>query len=410
MSSFQARVLHIATPLDAERELRCIKVDSGGIAMMSSKMLTRCVKLCGLQCRQANILKQEMLALGGDAAVARGTVACSIDHTDVILIGTVKQLHKLCSKLAPQPFGLPALAAELAQLLAHIVTPPKFWKTSQRALSLEHPLIMGILNVTPDSFSDGNQYADPHRAVDRVLELIDQGADIIDIGGESTRPGAPAVSTDEELKRVIPVLSALAGKVDCALSIDTTKSSVAQTAVSAGAEIINDISGLTFDRQMAAVAAQSGAGIVIMHTRGTPQEMQSDTTYTDLIGEIMLALHRSVQLAQEAGVGQDRIAVDPGIGFGKGAAHNLEILRRLREFTSLGLPVLAGPSRKSFIGKTLTRVTDQRLFGTAATVALAVANGASILRVHDVHEMRDVADMAHAIATANHLSTDGPRP
>jgi dihydropteroate synthase len=401
MCSFQARVLHIASPLDAERELGRIKVDSGGIGMMSTKMLTRCIKIYGLQCRQANILKQEMLALGGDAAVARGTVACSIESTDVILIGTDKQLLKLCNKLAPQPFGLPALAAELIRILSHAVHPPQSWKTALRDLPLTRPLIMGILNVTPDSFSDGNLFFEPQQAIDRALELADAGADIIDIGGESTRPGAPSVTAADEIKRVVPVFSGLAGKIPCALSIDTWKSSVAHEALAAGAEIINDISGCTFDVQMASVAARSGAGIVLMHTRGTPQEMQTNTEYDDLIGEIIQSLRHSVALAADAGIGRQCMAIDPGIGFAKGAGHNLEILRRLREFTGLGLPVLAGTSRKSFIGRTLNRETDQRLYGTAATVALAVANGASILRVHDVREMRDVADMSHTITTYN---------
>jgi dihydropteroate synthase len=252
MSGFPARVLQIATPLDAERELQTIHVDPVGVAMMAAKMLTRCVKLTGLQCRQANILKQEMLALGGDAAVARGTVACSIEKTDVILIGTDKQLHALCGKLAPQPFGLPALAAELKVTLLRAAQRPRFWRTSQRELSLERPLIMGILNVTPDSFSDGDLYSDPGRAIDRAREMIADGADIIDIGGESTRPGASAVSTEEELKRVIPVIAALAGTTSCPISVDTWKSPIARAAVDAGAEIINDISGLTFDPQIAA--------------------------------------------------------------------------------------------------------------------------------------------------------------
>jgi len=399
MSSFPARTLHIATPLDAEQELQRIGVDPVGIAMMAAKMLTRCVKLTGLQCRQANILKQEMLALGGDAAVARGTVACSIEKTDVILIGTDKQLHALCGKLAPQPFGLPALAAELIQVLTFATQRPRFWRTSQRDLTLERPLIMGILNVTPDSFSDGNLFSDPQRAIERALEMVAEGADIIDIGGESTRPGAAPVSTEDELKRVIPVISALAGRSTCPISVDTRKSPVARAAMDAGAAIINDISGLTFDPQMAAVAARTGAGVVLMHSRGTPQSMQQDTDYADLVGEITHSLRQSLALAGEAAIEQERIAVDPGIGFAKTAAQNLEILRRLREFTCIGLPLLAGTSRKSFIGKVLNRETDRRTHGTAATVALAVHSGADILRVHDVREMRDVADMAHAITT-----------
>ena len=399
MSGFPARVLHIATPADAERELHLIKVDSGGIAMMSAKMLTRCVKLTDLQCRQANILKQEMLALGGDAAVARGTVACSIEKTDVILIGTDKQLHTLCSKLAPQPFGLPALAAELKQILTHATQRPKFWRIGQRDLSLERPLIMGILNVTPDSFSDGSLYSDPQRAIDRALEMAAEGADIIDIGGESTRPGAAPVSSEDELKRLIPVIAGLAGKTSCPISVDTWKSHVAQAAIDSGAAIINDISGFNFDPRMASVAARTSAGVVLMHTRGTPQSMQHDIVYTDLIGEIIHSLQQSLSMADEAGIERERIALDPGIGFGKLAVHNLEILRRLREFTCIGLPLLAGTSRKAFIGKVLNRETGQRTCGTAATVALAVNNGADILRVHDVREMRYVADMAHAITT-----------
>ena len=401
MSVFLARVLHIATPTDAERELQLIRVDPGGIAMMASKMLTRCVKLTGLQCRQANILKQEMLALGGDAAVARGTVACSIEKTDVILIGTDKQLHTLCSKLAPQPFGLPALAAELKLILAHAIQRPRVWKTAQRSLALERPLIMGILNVTPDSFSDGNLYYDQQRAIDRALEMVAEGADIIDIGGESTRPGAAPVSTEDELKRVIPVIAGLAGKTACPISIDTWKSPVASAAIDAGAAIINDISGFNLDPQMAAIAARSGAGVVLMHTRGTPQSMQHDSVYADLIGEIIHSLLHSLSMAVEAGIDQERIAIDPGIGFAKTAAHNLEILRRLREFTSIGLLLLVGSSRKAFIGTALNREIGQRIFGTAATVALAVNNGADILRVHDVCEMRDVADMAHTIRTGH---------
>ena len=405
MSGFPARTLHIATPLDAEQELRLIHVDSGGIAMMAAKMLTRCVKLTGLQCRQANILKQEMLALGGDAAVARGTVACSIDTTDVILIGTDKQLHALCGKLAPQPFGLPALAAELQKILTFAAQRPRFWRTGQGDLSLERPLIMGILNVTPDSFSDGSLYSDPQRAIDRALEMVAEGADIIDIGGESTRPGAAPVPAEDELKRVIPVIAGLAGRTPCPISVDTWKSTVARAAMEAGAAIINDISGLTFDPQMAAVAARTGAGAVLMHTRGTPDSMQDDTVYADLIGEVIHSLRQSLALACAAGIEQERIAVDPGIGFAKTAAQNLEILRRLREFTSFGLPLLAGTSRKSFIGKTLGRETGQRTQGTAATVALAVQGGADILRVHDVREMRDVADMAHAIITGHAIES-----
>lgn len=399
MSTFPARLLAVTTREEAERELARIGVDPRGIGMMSPKMLTRCVHLSKLLCRQANILKQEMMGLGGDAAVARGTVACSIDNTDVILIGTEKQLWRLCEKLVHQPFGLADLAGELTDLLTNVAPAPQTWKTGRRELALDRPLIMGILNVTPDSFSDGGSFLDPHRATERALEMEAEGADIIDIGGESTRPGAPQVPVAEELRRVAPVVEQLAGRLSCPISVDTWKSEVAQGALAAGAEIINDISGFGFDPAMAPLAAGSGAGVVLMHTRGTPDRMQSHTCYEDLLGEVIAELRCSLDSAVAAGVERRRIVIDPGIGFAKDAAGNLEILRRLREFACLGLPLLVGTSRKSFIGKTLGRETGERLVGTAATVALAVANGASILRVHDVRAMRDAADMAHAIIT-----------
>jgi dihydropteroate synthase len=365
---------------------------------MAPKTLIRCIKLERLECRQANILKQEMLSLGGDAAVARGTVACSIKSTDCILLGTEKQLHKLCKKLLLQPFQLPALAAELTDILSLIAKPPLIWKTSQRSISLQRPVIMGILNLTPDSFSDGGVCGDPDSAVERALQMEAEGADIIDIGGESTRPGAAAVPPDVELSRIIPVIERLAGRLKCAISVDTWKSSVASRSLDAGAEIINDISGFNFDPMIASVAAERGAGVVLMHTRGTPDKMQQDTCYADLMAEVSASLRTSFATAVDAGVTRDRIAIDPGIGFGKNAAGNMELLRRLSELSGFGLPIMTGPSRKSFIGSVLGREqTDDRLFGTAAAVAISIANGASILRVHDVRAMRDVADMAYTI-------------
>lgn len=398
MSRFSPRLLVLPTPEHAARELRRMAVDNSGIAEMVPKMRTLCIGLSQLQCRQANVLKQEMLSLGGDAAVARGTVACSIGSTDCVLIGTVKQLNRLCRKLKAQPFGLPELAGELDSLLVQSTTKPTVWKTSQRSLSLQRPLIMGILNLTPDSFSDGGRCSDPDQAFEKALQMEAEGADIIDIGGESTRPGAAPVSSDEESGRIIPVIERLAGTLNCAISVDTWKSAVAERALIAGAEIINDISGLNFDPQMAGLVAASGAGVVLMHTRGTPDNMQQDTGYDDLMAEITAGLHASLVTAHEAGISDDCIAIDPGIGFGKGCAGNLELIRRLAELSSFGLPILSGPSRKSFIGAVLGREqTDDRLFGTAAVVALSVSHGASILRVHDVRAMRDVADMAHAV-------------
>lgn len=256
---------------------------------------------------------------------------------------------------------------------------------------------MGILNVTPDSFSDGNRFFSLEKAVERALAMEADGADIIDIGGESTRPGAPPVSTEEELGRVVPVVERLVGRLRIPLSVDTTKSVVAEAALAVGAEIINDISAMTFDSRMAEVIAATGAGVVLQHTRGTPAEMQRDTSYGDLVGDIKTFLEEAIRKASQSGIAPERIVVDPGIGFGKDCEGNLDILRRLDEFSSLGRPILVGTSRKAFIGKVLERNVDERVFGTAATVALALACGASIFRVHDVKEMRDVADMSRAI-------------
>jgi len=395
-NSFRARVLVVPDSNSAEKELHLIGVDPAGIASMTPKMLHRCIHLKALKCHQANIIKQEMLSVGGDAAVARGTVACSIATTDVVIMGTEKQLLLFCTKLLKQPFGLPKLAKEIRRVLAN-ASLPRVWQTSSRALSLERPLIMGILNVTPDSFSDGGRYMDPLRAIDRAMQMVDEGADIIDIGGESTRPGSSGVDAEEEIRRTAPVIAALTGTLSCPISVDTWKSEVAREAMASGAEIINDISGFSFDPRMSAVAAASGAGVVLMHTRGKPGEMQNNTEYSDIIGEISSVLGASMDAALAAGIAAEKIVLDPGIGFGKSVEGNLAILRRLAEFSSLGRPLLIGTSRKSFISRCLNRSTGELSYGTAATVAVAVANGASILRVHDVKAMRDAADMAYAV-------------
>jgi dihydropteroate synthase len=272
------------------------------------------------------------------------------------------------------------------------------WELSRRTLLLERPLVMGILNVTPDSFSDGNRFFGIEAAVARAQEMEREGADIIDIGGESTRPNAPVVSLEEELRRVVPVIEALRGRISVPISVDTYKAEVARACCAAGAEIVNDVSGLVFDAEMAQAVAEADAGLVVMHTRGTPERMQSDTRYQDLLGEVKAYLENSIAMAESAGIKRSRIAIDPGIGFAKSLQGNLELIRRLGEFLPMGFPVLVGASRKSFIGTVTGRGGGERLFGTAAVVAVSVVNGASIVRVHDVAAMRDVAVMARALA------------
>jgi dihydropteroate synthase len=256
---------------------------------------------------------------------------------------------------------------------------------------------MGILNVTPDSFSDGGCYLGVDRAISHAHKMVEEGADIIDIGGESSRPGALPVSIDEEFARVLPVIEELASETTALISIDTYKSAVAHQALQSGAHIVNDITALG-DVDMARVVADMNAGLVLMHMKGTPRTMRRSSVYQDVISEILAFLQRRIGDAQAKGVHLNQIMIDPGIGFGKTVAHNLEILRRLDEFRCLDRPLLIGTSRKSFIGKILDLPNpEDRLEGTAATVAWAIVRGADVVRVHDVKSMRQVAQMTDAI-------------
>ncbi len=259
-------------------------------------------------------------------------------------------------------------------------------------------LIMGVINVTPDSFSDGGEAFGLNAAVKRGLKFADEGADILDVGGESTRPGSEPVSLDEELARVMPVIEALAGKTDTPISIDTYKSEVAREALNAGARLVNDISGGNFDPEMPGVVAETGAAAVLMHIKGTPRDMQRDPSYDDLIGEIKSYLMDAVNRFKKAGVRAERILVDPGIGFGKRLEHNLELIRRLYEFQGIAAGVLFGPSRKSFIGMLTDRPVQDRLAGTIASVTVGVQCGADIVRVHDVRPVADALKVIDELA------------
>jgi len=247
--------------------------------------------------------------------------------------------------------------------------------------------IMGILNITPDSFSDGGKFLQPGQAIEHGLRMVEEGVDIIDIGAESTRPGAEPVSVEEELRRLLPVLEGLLKRVDIPISIDTYKASVAETVLKTGASMINDISGLRFDNRMKDVVAKYQVPIIIMHIKGEPRNMQQNPYYDDLIGEIYEYLAASIHLAVKTGIARNNIIIDPGIGFGKRLQDNFEILKRLSEFQGLGCPILIGPSRKSFIGKVLDLSPDQRLEGTLAAVTIGIQNGAHIVRVHDVKQV-----------------------
>ena len=270
------------------------------------------------------------------------------------------------------------------------------WRTARRTIDLNEPVLMGVLNITPDSFSDGGRFLERDAALRRLEELREQGADIIDIGGESTRPGAVPVSADEELRRVMPAVEA-GVELGVPISIDTTKSAVARAALDAGAEIVNDVSGLRLDRGVADLAAERGAGLALMHMRGEPRTMQEDIHYDDLLGEIEDELRDSVQRALDAGCSPEQLVVDPGIGFGKTAEQNLALIARLERLAALGCPVLIGPSRKSFIGKILGLPVEERVEATIAACVIALLGGARIFRVHDVAEVRRALEMASVI-------------
>ena len=258
--------------------------------------------------------------------------------------------------------------------------------------------IMGILNLTPDSFSGDGVYMDPARALEEAERIVEEGADIIDIGGESTRPGSMPISEEEEIKRVIPVIKKIAKRVKIPISIDTNKSIVALQSLENGASIINDITGMSADIKMAEVVAKYNARVVIMHMKGTTENMQECPAYIDVIEEIKERLSYLIDKALQSGVKKENIIIDPGIGFGKTTKHNLEILNNLSRFKEFGRPILVGPSRKSFIGNVLGVEPGGRIFGTAASVAIAIKNGADIVRAHDVKAMKEVSKVSDAIA------------
>jgi len=269
-----------------------------------------------------------------------------------------------------------------------------------KKLQINRPLIMGILNITPDSFSDGGQFFEPKHAVDHALKMVEEGADIIDIGAESTRPGSQPVSVEEEWKRIFPVLKEVRRQTGQPISIDTYKSEIAGRALDEGANIINDVSGLRFDPEMVKILARHKVPVILMHMQGTPRNMQLKPHYENLVEEIFEFFTNQIEYAASHGI--DQIILDPGIGFGKRYEDNFELIRRLAEFRIFGFPLLLGTSRKSFIGHNLDKNPEDRLFGTAATVAIGVLNGANILRVHDVKEMRDIISISQAIKNFSH--------
>ncbi|MFC1517055.1 dihydropteroate synthase [Candidatus Margulisiibacteriota bacterium] len=380
------------------KEMKKLGVDPKGIQLMQPKGLHYILKIKELSSPAATIIKQELLSRGGEAALPWAALNQKIKRTALLLFGTKLQYKKLIKKLKIQPFQLDQVARQIEDLLLRIEKPVAKLIIGKKSFNLaKKTILMGILNITPDSFSDGGKFLSPQQAIAQANKLLRAGADIIDIGAESSRPGAKAISASEELKRLLPVIRALLKNKKALISIDTTKASVAKKCLELGAHMINDISGLKKDPQMAKVIAKYKVPVIIMHRSGSSKVMQKKTGYKDLVSDILLSLEESIVKAEQAGIAREKIIIDPGIGFGKTTEQNLEIFKRLKEFKSLGLPILIGASRKSVIGNVLNTPVDKRLEGTLALSALAIGQGASILRVHDIKENRQVLKLCNAV-------------
>ena len=383
---FRARVLEASSFAELAREIERTESDPEGVGIMTRKARIFPVRLEEVPLKAAPLLKQEMLATGADSAHARGIADHSAEKSAVVLLGTWGQYRRVVPKLARQPFQLKAIGEAIDLALRRYTShAPRTVRGVHRSVEVGgETRVMGVVNVTPDSFSDGGQFLDPERAIAHARTLIDEGADILDLGAESTRPGAEPVPAEEEWRRLGPVVEALGKDSTVPLSVDTRSPEVAERAIAAGADLINDVGGLR-DPAMRRAVARLGAPAIVMHMRGTPATMQSDTTYRDVRAEVYDALARSTELALADGVRPEQLLIDPGLGFGKNAEQNVEILAHAGEFRCLGYPVVLGASRKSFLGSLLggVGVQERQEAGVAAAVVAAL-HGVDIVRTHDV--------------------------
>jgi dihydropteroate synthase len=384
---------------DLKEELKKIGVDEKAYSIFEKKSETMILKIYGLDSRGANILKQEFLSKGGDVAVHKNVASFKTLRTDALLIGTEKTFQSIIKKLEYEPyFGLDEVREAVEKSICKRAIPQITIREKTFNFN-RYRYLMGALNITPDSFSDGGKYIKIKNALNHAREIIAEGAEIIDIGGESTRPGSTPVDEKEELKRVIPIIEKLRKENgEIIISIDTYKSSVAREALKNGADMINDISGLTFDENMVDVANSYNAPVVVMHIKGTPRDMQKRASYEDIMKELLEYFEKRINELTEDGI--KKIIIDPGIGFAKTKEHNLKIIRNLMELRVFNLPILIGISKKSFIGSILDKTVDERENGTIATNAIALQNGAHILRVHNVRQHRELIKIFEAVKNA----------
>lgn len=375
-------VLREIKKTNIENELKKIGFDKSYTHKAKEKFEYKNIKIYSLKPAMANIIKQTSLSVGCDCATHREVITGKIENSDCILGGSVSQIKKVAEKLKFQPFGLKKLGEELEKLCPPLAGGPK------SVISRSGTQLVGILNLTPNSVSDGGMYNDFERAKEHLLELINDGADIVDIGAESTKPYSKAVPAKEQLEKLIPIIDFAKGKIP--LSIDTRSSEVAEKCLNAGANIINDVSGFDYDEKMADIIAKYNVPVIVQHSKGTPENMQNSPVYADLMEEIFLNLRKKVDFARSKGI--ENIIIDPGIGFGKSREDNFEIIRRVEEFESLGCPIMLGISRKSLLNMQNADNFDKDIYTTAIN-ALAIERNVDYIRVHNVKMHKKLIDL-----------------
>jgi dihydropteroate synthase len=374
-----------------------IAPDLAGLEIMLEKERIYPLYVREVKTPAAHILKENMLSLGGEAVTARGVLNHALEVSDVLLLGTEKQYKALAPKLARQPWGLKSLGQNILDLLARVINPKRLvWTWPGKELVIgEKVLVMGILNITPDSFSDGGKFFDQRKALEHARQMVEDGADIIDVGAESTRPGSQPVSGEEEQERLLPILELLKKEIAVPVSVDTYRASTAKAALDLGAEIINDVGGGKFDQEIARVAAEYQVPAILMHH----EKVDALDTF-GMIGAVVDGLRESMQIYAEAGLSPEKMMIDPGIGFGKGTQGNLILLNNLAALKTLPCPFLLGASRKSFIGETLDLPVTERKEGSLAAAAWGVFQDAAVVRVHDVKETARLVRLLEAIREA----------
>ncbi|WP_218783504.1 dihydropteroate synthase [Clostridium botulinum] len=369
-------------------EFNKIEVHEGSVNIFMNKNSITPLKIFNVLAPAANIIKQEILALGGDCAVNKYCINCKVETSDIILLGTKRQYKKLLQKLKCMTFfRIEEIVGELENYIKNNGAVKTVLKDG-REINYKSLKVMGIINCTPDSFYEGSRKNSLEEALKTAERMLKEGAEILDIGGESTRPGSDPVDEEEEIKRVVPVIREIKNKFkDAIISIDTYRANTAKAAIEAGADIVNDISAMNYDENMVKVVKEYNVPVILMHVKGKPKDMQIDPVYENLMKEIHFYFNERIEYCKSHGIAEDKIILDPGIGFGKTVEHNLKIMNRIEELKSFNLPVLLAASRKATIGKVLGNLsTEERLEGTIALSCLAVDSGLQMVRVHDVKE------------------------